>query len=325
MFRKEDLSDGSDCSRKATAVPKYEYRGASFGPLSCEQLRTYSRSSCMLSIHSLLTALRPWGMQNVFLMRWSIDLCTSSFRALLLCSSKQKSERPIEFRLLQTTFKAACFSETKRTVFPAAMVVAIMFVIVWDFPVPGGPSITVCFPSRTLRIAVCWLESASVTRGILCANSCSSWTSTSPYRGMSSPRSVPSKIAWISSLFSKEFSSGHAAGSRSSYIRSLVNEKKARWAVRTMLHLSIPWISFSTLLRYDVTLSPSSMNGNLRSNCDSRTSLREVLGSNSPPSWEISKVFFAPCSSVFTLREIGISSNGEFLSFSELSLSNQCR
>jgi hypothetical protein len=37
-------------------------------------------------------------------------------------------------------------------------------IIVWDFPVPGGPCITMLAPFRTSMTALCWDESASVIR-----------------------------------------------------------------------------------------------------------------------------------------------------------------
>ena len=39
----------------------------------------------------------------------------------------------------------------------------MMFVIVWDLPVPGGPSMTALAPAHAAMIATCWLESASIT------------------------------------------------------------------------------------------------------------------------------------------------------------------
>jgi hypothetical protein len=40
-------------------------------------------------------------------------------------------------------------------------------VIVWLFPVPGGPWITLLWSARTAAIARCWLESASSTKNSL--------------------------------------------------------------------------------------------------------------------------------------------------------------
>ena len=54
-----------------------------------------------------------------------------------------------EARIVQrrrTTSSAASFSETKSTVLPLASAAAIRFVMVCDFPVPGGPSMTRFWP-----------------------------------------------------------------------------------------------------------------------------------------------------------------------------------
>ena len=83
--------------------------------------------------------------------------------ALLLCNSRQIGPSPSRSSRLWTTSSAAIFSATKRTFLPAFTAVAIRFVIVWDFPVPGGPWITRCLPSRTSSIAIVCELSASVT------------------------------------------------------------------------------------------------------------------------------------------------------------------
>jgi len=41
-------------------------------------------------------------------------------------------------------------------VFPLAKDAAMRFVIVWDFPVPGGPSITRFWPRSACTRALCW-------------------------------------------------------------------------------------------------------------------------------------------------------------------------
>ena len=60
---------------------------------------------------------------------------------------------PILFRRFCTTSNAAIFSATKRTLLPAISRFAIIEVIVWDLPVPGGPCRTKLFPSHADSIA----------------------------------------------------------------------------------------------------------------------------------------------------------------------------
>ena len=62
------------------------------------------------------------------------------------CNSRQNSPTPISSSLFFTTCSAACFSATNSTRFPRSMALAIMFVIVWLLPVPGGPCSTNVVP-----------------------------------------------------------------------------------------------------------------------------------------------------------------------------------
>ena len=61
--------------------------------------------------------------------------------------------------------KLASFSATNRTVLPCPNAAAIRLVIVCDFPVPGGPSITRLLPFIASIRALCWELSASSIRG----------------------------------------------------------------------------------------------------------------------------------------------------------------
>jgi len=56
---------------------------------------------------------------------------------------------PTDVNLSFTTSSAAIFSDTNNTDFPSASSSAIRFTIVWDFPVPGGPSTTRLRPALT--------------------------------------------------------------------------------------------------------------------------------------------------------------------------------
>jgi len=62
--------------------------------------------------------------------------------------------------LFWTTLRAAIFSATNKTVFPWYSAFAIIFVIVCDFPVPGGPWSTKLFPFAAAAIATICDESA---------------------------------------------------------------------------------------------------------------------------------------------------------------------
>ncbi len=86
---------------------------------------------------------------------------TSIFFALLEWSSKQNSPNPTSRKRRYTTSKAAIFSEMNSTLRPSARLWAIMFEIVWDLPVPGGPMRTKSLPLEQARIDDSCDESAA--------------------------------------------------------------------------------------------------------------------------------------------------------------------
>ena len=86
-----------------------------------------------------------------------------SFFVFVLCRIRQNSSKFTLDRFEWTTFNAASFSETKRIFLPLEINSAIIFVIVWLFPVPGGPWITKLSPALANSIAFNWLLSASTT------------------------------------------------------------------------------------------------------------------------------------------------------------------
>ena len=111
------------------------------------------------------------GLSFSISRRFAIALW-SIFLDVFECNSKQKS--PSEKSLYDlcifilqwssrffTTRNAASFSHTNRTFLPLPSACAIRFVIVCDFPVPGGPDITMSLPFMASKIAACWEESAS--------------------------------------------------------------------------------------------------------------------------------------------------------------------
>jgi hypothetical protein len=76
--------------------------------------------------------------------------CASAFLlAVRECSSRQMSRRPDRTSRSCTTDSAAIFSATNSTDFPSCAAAAIRLVIVWLFPVPGGPCTTRLAPRRT--------------------------------------------------------------------------------------------------------------------------------------------------------------------------------
>jgi len=136
------------------------FNGAIF---SCNSL-TYWLSS-ILSKLSLSNSSIASCFTRVF-FKESV-LCMSSrtcfLFALWLCKAKQNSARPSSDKRLYTTCRAAIFSETNNTFLSAASASAIILVIVWLLPVPGGPCITKLTPRLDNSIASCWLESALKT------------------------------------------------------------------------------------------------------------------------------------------------------------------
>ena len=149
-----------------------------------------------------------------------MSVITSFLFALWLWSCKQNSASPACFNLSYTTLRAASFSETNRTFFPSLRHSAMMLVIVWLLPVPGGPCKTKLFPVFAISIASIWLESASTT---LCSSINGSET------GMDVPSSSPvfsvsvgSPKSWRTFWFARIVA---ALSFRSRYILIFRNEK----------------------------------------------------------------------------------------------------
>ena len=107
-----------------------------------------------LSFHSLLEAVSR-VVHDFF-------SCSNIARllALLLWSSKHKWSKPILWRRLYTTFNAAIFSATNKTFLPLAKLWQIIFAMVSDLPVPGGPSKTKSWAFVEASIATNWELSA---------------------------------------------------------------------------------------------------------------------------------------------------------------------
>ena len=88
-----------------------------------------------------------------FFRNWS---STAFLVALLEWSSRQKSPIPSASNRFWTTSNAAIFSATKSTVFPFVNALAIIAVMVCDFPVPGGPCKTKLTLFAAMLIALSW-------------------------------------------------------------------------------------------------------------------------------------------------------------------------
>ena len=73
---------------------------------------------------------------------------------------------PASASLFRTTSRAAIFSDTNSTLFPAFSSAPIMFAMVCDLPVPGGPSMTNVLPAKAAATAARCEESASNTSGV---------------------------------------------------------------------------------------------------------------------------------------------------------------
>jgi len=98
-----------------------------------------------------------------------------------------------------------------------------MFAMVWDFPVPGGPSMTRLRPRLTASIASCWLESASSTwyeaSGPIASRA---WPSGAGSRGSDAAAEASPAKRRTSGLAAK----ASPCTSRSLNMKNLVNEKR---------------------------------------------------------------------------------------------------
>ena len=88
---------------------------------------------------------------------------TTFLAVFWLCNSKQASPNPTLSKRRFTTSSAAIFSDTNKTERPFPTASAIMLVMVWDFPVPGGPWTTRFMPWFTSISVRVWEPSASTT------------------------------------------------------------------------------------------------------------------------------------------------------------------
>ena len=88
---------------------------------------------------------------------------TNFLAVLWLCSSRTASPNPTLSNRRFTTSNAAIFSDTNNTVRAWPTASAIILVMVWDFPVPGGPWTTRFIPWFTSNRVRVWEPSASTT------------------------------------------------------------------------------------------------------------------------------------------------------------------
>ena len=124
-----------------------------------------------------------------------------------------------------TTASAACFSATNSTFIFAAIAAARRFAIVWDLPVPGGPSRTKERPSTAQRIASSWDSSDSTGH----MSSSGAGTSACPdsLRAGSLNVSLALPTRWATTGFSRNNSQWSL---RSCQIRNLAKLRRARYA-----------------------------------------------------------------------------------------------
>ena len=141
-----------------------------------------------------------------------VSFCnTSDLFVLLEWSSKQKSPKPKLSNLFLTTESAACFSATKSTVLPSCKAFAIIFVIVWLFPVPGGPCKTkvlpVCESATASHCVVSAVKGVKVVMGEV-------WSS----QIFSSPPSLISERLWSKDAINSFFANSSILLRRSCHI-----------------------------------------------------------------------------------------------------------
>ncbi len=185
-----------------------------------------SSSRSLLASSSSCSAA-PVARTSVFSTRAS-SWATAFFAVSPLCRARTKSPSPTSDSRLRTTSSAAAFSLTNRTLRPACISAAIMFVMVWLLPVPGGPLITNERSSMAAAMHCRCEASASRTSGVRSGTWSSSIRSraggSNPIRSSGRPASGPSPMARISGLarMAASFSL------RSWYIASLWEANRAR-------------------------------------------------------------------------------------------------
>ena len=101
----------------------------------------YSRSPNLSSISEDLS-LDVMSKRYSGRLRWVISSICLKNSSLLFTSSMSMAYLDRRPSLEYTTSNAAFFSDTINTVLPSLAKSAMMLVMVWDFPVPGGPCMT---------------------------------------------------------------------------------------------------------------------------------------------------------------------------------------
>ena len=219
---------------------------------------TYSFNSILWLCNLSASASNSWGV--VFLITAVVFLSCSNtvdFFDLLEWSSKQNGSSPISAKRFWTTVNAAIFSATNRTFFPWYNAFAIIFVIVCDFPVPGGPcSIKLLSPVAAL-IASNWVESALIGNAISVGLYLLS-KSISLEISKQSHSSFP-EIRLLTILFSSSLA---ALLWMSFHIMNLLKENIPRNAWFSTSHLGCDIIPRRIMLNIFTTSTPLSSRGN---------------------------------------------------------------
>ena len=178
--------------------------------------------------------------------------------ALFECISKQKGSNPIFAKRFCTTDNAAIFSATNNTRFPLYKALAIMFVMVCDFPVPGGPWRMKLFPCPdSMTDSICdestsngmaklaGSTSLSICRASTSLSSSFHWTRPSIRLLITGFSFSLSAFVWISF-----------------HITNLLNEKMPNMASSKTSHPFISRTLFLTIARICFTSTPLSSFGN---------------------------------------------------------------
>ena len=219
----------TSAARSATRLPTTSCSGRPLLPTGAAIAAAWALSRERSAPRRLTTA-SPSGFATFGRARVArSSSSTARFDCFSLCSSRQAAPSPTVPSRRFTTSSAASFSDTNSTLRPSSTAWAMMFMMVCDLPVPGGPWITICPPGprppgppgacaarRTASAARAWLPSESITWSSV-STRISASTSASSGKGGALPSIPPPTNAATVGLSSRP---GLAAGSRSRHIRN---------------------------------------------------------------------------------------------------------
>ncbi len=149
------------CHRRARAGSFGRWRQPS--TIGLVQPGCVSRQAAARRAEILLLCCQPLVVDCYACSRASLICARTAVGLLALsCRSRQNGLSPTDSRRDWTTSRAARFSATNRTRLPSATARVSKLVIVWDFPVPGGPSRTKVRPAHASRMASSCEASAGI-------------------------------------------------------------------------------------------------------------------------------------------------------------------